>query len=139
MAQPCRWPIAVLHRIRDDYYAANGGAGTYQLISPTSTIGANYSASTKEYQVNGAQVEGGYIQLYGQLMDTSPTSGQLNVLDGFGTINIDNTTNLPVVLANLSTGSDTSGTMRGTSGVIDITDVHLDSAVNASQSDAKSG
>ena len=76
------------------------------------------------------EVHGGYIQLYGQIMDTSPTSGQLNVLDGFGTISVTNTTDLPVGLSALSTGPDASGTLRGTSGVIDITDVHLDYAAN---------
>ena len=110
------------------YYAGKGGAGVYQLVGSAGNIGANYDAAAKDYEVDGTAVHGGSIQLYGQLMDTSPTSGQLNVLDGFGTIAINNTTGLAVVLANLSTGIDPSGTMRGTQGVIDITDVHTDAA-----------
>ncbi|MBU3537202.1 hypothetical protein KHT87_22520, partial [Alkalihalobacillus clausii] len=42
---------------------------------------------------------------------------------GFGTINITNTSTIPVVLSTLKTGEDPTGTGRGTAGVIDIMDV----------------
>ncbi len=118
--------------------ANNASGTTYQVISAASTngvlgtIGASYDPASQEYVVSPTVVHGGDIQLYGQIMDTSPTSGQLNVLDGFGTINITNNTNLSVVLSTLDTGADPTGTLRGTAGIIDITDVHLDSAVNPS-------
>src|SRR6185312_7056889 len=83
----------------------------------------SYDAQGKQYEVDGTSVHGGSIQLYGQIMNTASSGGQLNVLDGFGTINITNTSNIPVVLSTLSTGDDPSGNGRGTAGVIDITDV----------------
>src|SRR6185437_6283032 len=108
----------------DAYAAANSSAtATYGVVSPTSTIGAAYDAQNKQFVVDGTSVHGGSIQLYGQIMNTASSGGQLNVLDGFGTINITNTSNIPVVLSTLSTGDDPSGNGRGTAGVIDITDV----------------
>jgi filamentous hemagglutinin family protein len=108
------------------------GDGIYQLVSDTSTIGANYNTADKVFEVNGTSVHGGYIQLYGQIMNTAKGSGALKVLDGFGTIDINNASGTAVVLKTLNTGSDVVSTMfndqntsqlRGTAGIIDITDV----------------
>ncbi len=99
---------------------------------PTS---AACGASTDRYLVDASQVHGGYIQLYGQILDTSPTIGQLTVLNGFGTINVVNYSNRPVVLSTLNTGPDPAGNGTGTAGKIDITDVHLD-RVGATSVDA---
>ena len=112
----------------DNYYIANkasGGEFTYSVITtnPNNNIGASYDAKNKQYVVNSAGVKGGYIQLFGQVMNTAITGGKLNVLDGFGTININNSTNIPVILKALSTGEDATGTLRGTEGKIEITDV----------------
>ena len=70
-----------------------------------------------------AQLPGDRKKEYGQLMNTSKNAGQLNVLDGFGTINITNSSNIPVMLSTLKTGDDPTGTGRGTAGVIDIMDI----------------
>ncbi len=103
--------------------SANGLA--YQVIkSLTDDIGASYDVDNAQYVVNGAEVHGGYIQLYGQILNTSSSGGQLNVLDGFGRINITNNSPIPLVLQTIDAGSDTTGTLgRGTAGVIDITDI----------------
>ncbi|MBC9981562.1 hypothetical protein HA482_25475, partial [Bradyrhizobium sp. INPA_01384B] len=99
-------------------------------------VGASYDATAKQVVIDGTSVHGGYIQIFGQIINTSSTgAGNLNVLDGFGTINITNNINVPVVLSTLNTGADPTGTGRGTAGVIDITDVHIDS-LNASVVDA---
>mgnify|MGYP007079443553 CR=1 FL=1 len=112
----------------DAYYNANkagGGEFNYSVITtnPSNNIGASYDAKNKQYVVNSAGVKGGYIQLFGQVMNTATTGGKLNVLDGFGTININNSTNIPVILKALSTGEDAKGNLRGTEGKIEITDV----------------
>ena len=103
--------------------AANGLA--YQVIgSLTDNIGASYDVDNAQYVVNGAEVHGGYIQLYGQILNTSSTGGELNVLDGFGRINITNSSSIPLVLQTIDAGSDTTDVFgRGTAGVIDITDI----------------
>ncbi|MBW6507438.1 MAG: leukotoxin LktA family filamentous adhesin [Rhodobacteraceae bacterium] len=110
------------------YVAANPGSdGVFSVVraSVADNIGASYDAKNQQYVVNGASVKGGYIQLFGQIMNTASSTavGKLNVLDGFGTINITNTSNIPVVLRNLSTGEDPTGTLRGIEGRIEITDV----------------
>ncbi|WP_139828319.1 hypothetical protein [Maritimibacter sp. HL-12] len=101
--------------------------GIFSVVndSATDNIGASYDANEEQYFVNGASVKGGYIQLFGQIMNTASSTavGKLNVLDGFGTININNASNIPVVLRNLSAGEDASGTLRGVEGKIEITDV----------------
>jgi hypothetical protein len=101
--------------------------GIFSVVndSTTDNIGASYDAKEKQYFVNGASVKGGYIQLFGQIMNTASSTavGKLNVLDGFGTININNASNIPVVLRNLSAGEDPTGTLRGVEGRIEITDV----------------
>jgi hypothetical protein len=99
------------------------GAGVYRVVSPSSNIGVAYDANHAQFVVDSTTVHGGYIQLYGQIINTASSGGQLNVLDGFGTINITNSGNIPVVLGSLSTGVDATGTLRGTEGVINITNV----------------
>ncbi|MEX1660830.1 leukotoxin LktA family filamentous adhesin [Thioclava sp. 15-R06ZXC-3] len=114
------------------YKAATSASSlAYQVVaSPGDNIGASYDVDNAEYVVNGAEVHGGYIQLYGQILNTASSGGQLNVLDGFGRINVSNASNIPLVLQTIDAGADTSGTLgRGTAGVIDITDItHVDAA-----------
>lgn len=109
--------------------------GLFSVVqtSADDNIGAVYDAANAQYVVNGATVKGGYIQLFGQIMNTSGSSnvGRLNVLDGFGTIDINNASTIPVVLRNLNTGDDTTGTLRGIEGKIEITDVIGVNAIGA--------
>ena len=101
----------------------SSSTGIFGVLGAAS-LGANYNFNTGEYDVNNAQVSGGFVQLYGQIIDTSGTgTGQINALDGFGNINIVNQSTAPVVLGTLNTGVDPNGNLRGTAGVIDITDV----------------
>ena len=107
-----------------EYVSAHpAGAGLYTVIDTGGNIAVAYDTHNTRYVVDDTEVHGGYVQLFGQIMNTSPGAGQINVLDGYGTINIVNNTGLTVVLAGLSTGVDPSGTGRGVAGVIDITDV----------------
>lgn len=120
-----------------DEYRAQGGTGdlVYGIRNRYSKLAAAYDGRNNEIVVDGTNVRGGYIQIYGQIINTTPTptpdpvtgyvgtGGELRVLDGFGTINISNASNIPVVLQSLNAGDDPQGNLRGTSGVIDITDV----------------
>ncbi|MFK5996957.1 MAG: hypothetical protein QM492_02485 [Rhodobacterales bacterium] len=111
----------------ENYYTAKGGDGMFSVASAGGNIGAAYDARTGKHQyvVNGASVHGGYIQIFGQIMNTASTYGigALKVLDGFGTINVTNTSDIPLVMKTLNTGDDPTGTLRGTAGVIKVTDV----------------
>src|SRR5690606_2410721 len=102
----------------------------YKLLTDGTpgTIGATYDAALRQYVVDGTKVNGGHIQLYGQIINTAyvgsgDPAGKLNVLDGFGTININNSSNIPVILQALHTGEDHSGIGRGVQGKIEISDV----------------
>src|SRR5258708_4927552 len=99
-------------------------------------VGAGYDATAKQVVIDGTSVHGGYIQIFGQIINTSATgAGNPNVLDGFGTLNITNNINVPVVLSTLHTAADPTVTGRGTAAPLDITDVHIDS-VNPNVVDA---
>jgi hypothetical protein len=104
--------------------ASPAAEGSFSLIQGAGdNIGALYDARNRQFVINGTNVKGGYVQLFGQIMNTSTSGGQVNVLDGFGTINVTNSTSIPVILRRMSTGEDASGTLRGTEGVIELTDV----------------
>lgn len=97
--------------------------GIYTIIADSSNIGASYDVINQQFYVDGTQVKGGYIQLYGQILNTATSGAILRALDGFGQIAITNATGLPVIVGLLDAGADPSGTGRGTQGTIDITDV----------------
>lgn len=106
--------------------------GLYKVVLPSgSNLGASYDAAHNQYVADATSVLGGYVQLYGQIMNTSPTVGRIRVLDGFGQISITNTTGLGLVLNTLDTGQDPSGVGRGVAGVVDITNVSVNQATNA--------
>jgi hypothetical protein len=87
-------------------------------------IGVSYDIANNRFVVDGTNVRGGYIQLYGQVLNTSSNGGgNLRVLDGYGQIEIANLNSRDVVIGRLDTGEDPTGTGRGTQGVINITDI----------------
>ncbi|HEY5380373.1 MAG TPA: leukotoxin LktA family filamentous adhesin [Pseudolabrys sp.] len=109
--------------------SSRGSSSMYALVSDYGNIGGNYDASADRYVVNSAATQGGYIKIYGQIINTSPTSGILRVLDGFGQINVTNASDKAVVIANLDAGLYQNG--RGTIGMIDLTDIQsFDGATN---------
>ena len=71
------------------------------------TIEAFYNAQTQQIDLAPVKVQGGYMQLVGQIASTG--GGQLNVLDGYGTINITNDTSYALVTNLISTGQGAAG------------------------------
>ncbi len=106
------------------YAQSNAANGTYKLVDTVGNIGASYDRQTNKFVVDGTNVRGGSIQIYGQILNTASSGGELNVLDGFGTINIVNNDGREVVLGKLDTGEDPTGTGRGIAGRIEITDIY---------------
>ncbi len=101
-----------------------GNSGLYALVSDYGNIGASYDPTNKRFVLDGTQVRGGYIQVYGQILNTSDSgAGILRALDGYGQITINNPTGLSVAINKLDTGADSTGTGRGVAGIIDITDI----------------
>lgn len=103
--------------------------GLYPLLSDYGNIGASYDPATDRYVLDGETVKGGYIQLFGQIINTTDPAGasgpvgKLRVLDGYGQIRVTNPSGRAVVVNRLDAGADPTGTGRGTAGIIDITDI----------------
>lgn len=101
-----------------------GFNGLYPLVSDYGNIGANFDPVADRFVLDGEAVRGGYIQLFGQILNTSDSgAGRLRVLDGYGQLVVNNPTARPIVLNRLDAGADPTGTGRGTAGRIEIMDV----------------
>ena len=103
-----------------EYYTVSGAtvaglAGNVQ--GDWEQITVRYNARDDRLELAGVQVQGGYIELFGQIFNTNGNGGgKLRVLDGYGQISIDNQTALPVWINTLDTG-------RGVTGEINITNI----------------
>ena len=75
-----------------------------------------FNAKENRLELAGVQVQGGYIELFGQILNTNAAGGELRVLDGYGKVKVENKTNLALVVNTLDTG-------RGTKGEINITNI----------------
>ena len=108
------------------HYKANGGVGKYKLAGSYGNISKEgyvlYDAVNDRFDVVGVEVHGGYVQLFGQIMNTAKegaATGKVRALDGYGTITIHNASSKDIVINKLDAGS-------GNAGIIDITDVQND-------------
>ncbi len=110
---------AEAYQASGDGQSKNPG-GMYNVkLTGTDNLGAAYDTAKKQYVIDGTEVHGGHVQLYGQILNTAKdgaATGKVRALDGYGTINITNNTGRDIVITKLDTGN-------GTAGVIDITDV----------------
>lgn len=77
------------------------------IDDPRGTIGAFYNAETDLIELEGVRVRGGYMQLFGDIINTG--GGNLKVMDGYGTINVENSTNRELVVNGLDTGNGIEG------------------------------
>jgi filamentous hemagglutinin family protein len=91
------------------------------LTDPKGTIAAFYNPESDQVELEGVRIRGGYMQLFGEILNTG--GGQLNVLDGYGRIDIDNATGRTLVVNGLDTGNGIEGTLL-------ITDTARQSTVN---------
>lgn len=82
-------------------------------------VTVNYNARDDRLELAGAQVQGGYIELFGQIFNTKAGGGKLRVLDGYGQISVKNDTGKTLWVNTLDAG-------RGAQGRIVITDITVD-------------
>ena len=73
-------------------------------------IAVYYDAPNNQLELAPAQVQGGVAELYGQILNTG--TGNINVLDGFGQINVTNNTTYTLVTNTMSTGEGTAGQLK---------------------------
>src|SRR5690606_19878690 len=103
-------------------YAARLAAGNadpyFQLLNwsqgndpkQTRKVTAWWNAKEDRIELDGIKVEGGYMELFGQIMSTG--GGHLKVLDGYGTINITNNSGRDIALRTLDVGNGVEGTIK---------------------------
>ncbi len=99
---------------------ANPANLTMYKINTKGNILTYFNPETRQIIVDGVEVQGGYAELYGHILNTG--GGNIRVLDGFGRINITNDSNYDIVLNGLDTGNaqgllritDTAKTLGGT-------------------------
>lgn len=104
-----------------------GYTGTAKLalntLSPgTGEIAAFWNPDTQKIEVNPVKVQGGYLEIYGNIFSTG--SGKLRTIDGYGRISIDNQTGYEMMLNRLDVGPGIAGTIK-------ITDTAPDKRINA--------
>jgi len=85
-----------------------------------SQIPVLYDAQTNELVVDNTRIMGGKVELFGHIMNTS--HGEINVMDGYGRIEVDNTTDFNIRLRSLDAGRDVDGQVRITDYFIDQSD-----------------
>jgi len=106
-----------------------GGATVSGLSAPEQgkweQIRVRFNAKEDRLELGGVQVQGGYIELFGQIFNTNMhestglsdlAGGQLRVLDGYGKINVSNLTSKALWINTLDTG-------RGAKGEINISNI----------------
>lgn len=80
------------------------------IADDPSRIPVFYNAELDYLELAPVETMGGYMELYGHIMNTSV--GELRVMDGYGTIDISNYTGTPLRLSTLNTGSGIEGTIK---------------------------
>lgn len=69
-----------------------------------------YNAGEDRLELNGVRVRGGHMELFGDIFSTG--NGTLNVLDGYGRINVTNQTTMDLVVNRLDSGIGIEGMIR---------------------------
>ncbi|MEW6479356.1 MAG: hypothetical protein AB1455_07880 [Pseudomonadota bacterium] len=96
-----------------EYYEVSGATVNGLSSStwgPREQITVRYNAKENRLELSGVQVQGGYIELFGQVFNTNGNGGgKLRVLDGHGQIEINNQTGLAVWVNPLDTGKNVKG------------------------------
>lgn len=114
-AQPGAEYFEVTNASVDGLSAAQQGQWTQVTV--------NYNAREDRLELAGVQVQGGYIELFGQIFNTREGGGTLRVLDGYGQIEVANGTGKTLWVNTLDAG-------RGAQGRIVITDLTVDADGN---------
>ncbi|MCA9392860.1 MAG: leukotoxin LktA family filamentous adhesin [Candidatus Omnitrophica bacterium] len=91
-------------------------ASPFYRVASSGNIEAFYNVEMDRIELEGVRVEGGRMEIFGHILNTGGSAGQLKVIDGFGRINIVNNSAHDMVLNRLDTG-------KGIEGILRITDL----------------
>lgn len=76
----------------------------------SSAIRVSYDAANDRLQVDNVRMGGGHMELYGNIFSTG--NGELRVMDGYGRVNISNTTAYDLALGRVDTSAGVEGVIR---------------------------
>jgi len=100
---------------RNDYLTKVAGGQTpnehYRIKASTGdTVDATYNAALDRIELQDVKVQGGFMQLFGQIVSTG--AGELRVIDGYGRISVVNNSNKALVLNQLDVGVEREGQIK---------------------------
>jgi len=84
-------------------------------------VGVRYDPEAHELLVDPVLSKGGYVELVGKIISTG--GGRIEAADGYGRVNVESESNIPIVFTAISTGYG-----DGASGVIRIVDLNNEGA-----------
>lgn len=84
----------------------------YKLSDKYGNVDAYYNAVTGQIKLADVRVEGGYVEIYGHILNTSQNSGEIMVTDGYGRVNINNRSGREIVVNNMSLSNRISGVIK---------------------------
>ena len=84
----------------------------YKLSDKYGNVDAYYNAVTGQIELADVRVEGGYVEIYGHILNTSQNSGEIMVTDGYGRVNINNRSGREIVVNNMSLSNRISGVIK---------------------------
>ena len=99
---------------RARYLANPGSADRYlDLTNPepgSTAIKVRYDAANDRLELDNVRIGGGHMELYGNIFSTG--NGELRVLDGYGRINVNNTSGYDIAINRLDAGQGAEGKIR---------------------------
>ncbi len=98
---------------RAKYLAGQAESKYFEInLDSSNNIKAYYNAETNKVELENVRIQGGYVELYGEIFNTGGDNGRIKVLDGFGKIDIDNNSGYKLVLNNIDMGDEVEGTVK---------------------------
>jgi filamentous hemagglutinin family protein len=108
--------LSAMTSLRQVWLGSNHSQQFLELNAPaagSNSIKVSYDAANDRLQLDNVRMGGGHMELFGNIFSTG--NGQLKVMDGYGQINVSNTTGYDLAVGRVDTGA-------GVEGVIKITD-----------------
>lgn len=90
--------------------AAGKNPDPYLKLNSSGNIDAYYNARDDRIEIEPVEVQGGYMELFGNILSTG--TGKLRVIDGYGTIQVTNNTGYDLVVNTLDTGRSIEGKIK---------------------------
>jgi len=104
---------ALENPVEGDQFFDVFGTGTSGLGDEFREINVEFNASEQRLELSGIEVKGGYIDLFGQVMNTGDKgTGKLRVLDGYGQIKVNNESTQNLYVSTLDAGQGVEGKIK---------------------------